>query len=46
MWKVELKERDEEYWKGQKERDDSLSRMLEIRIRHSKITWFLGITGG
>ena len=46
MWKVELKERDEEYWKGKKERDDSLSRMLERRVRQSKIAWFLGIKGG
>ena len=31
MWRGELKERGEEYCKGQKERDGSLSRMLERR---------------
>ena len=29
MWRVELKESGEEYWRGQKERDDNLSRMVE-----------------
>ena len=29
MWREELNKNEEAYWNGQKERDDSLARMLE-----------------
>ena len=31
MWREELNKREEAYWKGQKEKGDSLERMLEMR---------------
>ena len=46
MWREELNKNEEAYWNGQKERDDSLARMLEEKIKETMVPWLLGIKHG